>query len=73
MASTEKMRKRLIKKAILSRNFFLGNLKRYLEEPFCADYPGSPEETCFCKLSFYFRKQSQMQFTVSIIKESDLH
>lgn len=56
IASTEKMRKRLIKKAILSRNFFLGNLKRYLEELFCTDYPGSPEETCFCKTQFLLLK-----------------
>lgn len=73
MASTEKMRKRLIKKAILGRNFFLGNLKRHLEEPFCTEYPGSLEELAFAKLSFYFWKQPQIEFTVSIITESDLH
>lgn len=56
MASTEKMKKRLIKKAILSRNFFLGNLKKHLEDPFCTDYPGSLEETCFYKPQFLLLK-----------------
>lgn len=40
MASIEKMKNKLIKKAVLSRNFVLGNLNRLLEEPFslCIDY-----------------------------------
>lgn len=66
MASIAKMRKRLIKKAILSRNFFLGNLKRHLEEPFCTEYPGSLEETCFCKIQFLLlRKASDAVYCVN--------
>lgn len=68
IGSTEKMRKRLSKKAILSRNFILGNLNRLLEELFSLyiDYTGSLGETCFCKTQFMLLKTALDAISIGV-------